>query len=238
MIVSAHQPHYLPWIGYFNKIYLSDVFICMDNMNFTNSGFINRNRILTKNGILYLTVPLLKPYGINTKINELIIENESQSNWKKKHLKSIEHNYSKGIGFNSFYPILEKELEKPIDNYFDFQFNIIKTINQYLNINTKMQLGSTRKTGGIKESELILSILETSECDTFLFGLGASNDYVNKDIILDKGFKFAKQKFNHPYYKQNNRNFEKGLSIIDCLLRCSKDEAEHIVKQSGKINNE
>lgn len=210
----------------------------MDNMFFTNSGFINRNRILSKNGILYLTVPLIKPFGINTKINELKIDYESQSNWIKKHLKSIEHNYSKGIGFNSFYPLLEKEFEKPIDNYFDFQFNIINTINQYLNITTKIQLGSTKNTSGIKESELILSILETSECDTFLLGLGASNHYVNKNIILDKGYNFANQKFNHPEYKQINRNFEKGLSIIDCLLRCSKDEAEHIVKQSGKINNE
>ncbi len=239
MIVSAHQPHYLPWIGYFNKIHLSDVFLCMDNMEFTNKGYINRNRIISRSIVQYLSVPLIKPNGIHTLINELIIENESQANWRIKHLKTLEHNYSKGKGFNSFFPILVNVFNEDEPNFFNFQLNLIKAIMNYLNITTKIQLGSEKKTSGKKESELIINILESSGCNSFLFGLGASNNYVNKEVLIEKGFGLVYQNFTHPIYNQKYRNnFIPGLSIVDCLLNSTQDEAEFFVKESGKLRYE
>lgn len=238
MIVSAHQPHYLPWIGYFNKIYLSDVFMIMDNMTYTNKGYINRNRIITKKGVQYLSVPLIKPHGINTKINELIIDNRAHSIWNEKHLRSLIHNYSKRIGFNDFFPIIENILMTKFEKFFDLQFDIIVSILSYLNIEVDIQLASTKNTSGCKEKDLFLNIINDSKCDKMLLGLGASNSYVDFDYIKLHGGKLVYQNFEHPLYPQKTKQFYKGVSIIDLLFNVEKSIATQLVKNSGTIKTE
>jgi len=151
MIVSAHQPHYFPCIGYFNKIYLSDTFMLMNNMIYTSKGYISRNRILTNKGWRYLIVPVVKPNGYKSRINELLIENKCQTNWKLKHLRTIKYNYQKGKGFLSFYPIIEEELNKNHTSFIELQISVIKRIFKYLNIETKIILTSDKNTEGKKE---------------------------------------------------------------------------------------
>jgi hypothetical protein len=235
MIVSAHQPHYLPWVGYINKIYLSDVFLLMDNMTFTNKGYISKNRIMSSRGVQFLTVPVIKPYGLSTKINELIIDTRTRANWNLKHLRSLKHNYAKGVGFDEFYPIIESVLEKKHDLYFDLQYDLIKIILNYLNINTKVQLASEKSTQGAKETELIVNILKDTNCNQMLLGLGASNNYVDFDYVNKAGFKICQQEFSHPRYKQNRDVFVSGISIVDLIFCNSKQEASNLVKNCGSV---
>jgi hypothetical protein len=208
----------------------------MDNMVYTSKGYISKNRILTNKGWQYLTVPLIKPNGFQTKINELIIENESQANWKVKHLRTIKHHYQKGQGFKLFFPILENELLKKSHNYFELQLRLMKCILDYLNISTEIKLGSQKSTGGIKERELIMNILKNSDCSDMLLGIGASNKYVDKNYITSKGYRILVQEFAHPKYKQINAHESiNGLSVVDLIFNTSRDEAETIVKNCGKI---
>ncbi len=235
MIVSAHQPHYLPWSGYINKIYLSDVFMVMDNMVYTNKGFINRNRILNARGIQYLTVPLLKPYGLLTKINELLIDTKTRSNWRDKHLRGIRHNYAKGKGFPDFFPRLESVLTQKYDCYFDLQFALIKMILLYLEIEVKIILASDNNTGGIKETELIERIIQDGGGDKMLLGLGASTKYVDIDYVKAKGYDIVLQNFEHPVYKQKGDLFIDGISVIDLILNNTREESIALIKQSGHL---
>ena len=235
MIVSAHQPHYLPWTGYINKIYLSDVFMIMDNMVYTNKGYINRNRILNRRGIQYLTVPLIKPYGLLTKINELLIDTKTRSNWNAKHLRGIRHNYAKGKGFYDFFPRLESVLTEKYDRYFDLQFALIKLILLYLEIDVKIVLASANNTGGIKETELIEHIIQDAGGDKMLLGLGASTKYVDVDYVKEKGYDIVLQNFTHPIYKQKGDLFIEGVSVIDLILNNTREESIAMVKQSGYI---
>src|ERR1043165_5905453 len=95
MIVAIHQPHYLPWLRYFEKIARSDVFVLLDDVQYEKNGFQNRNKIKTGQGWAYLTVPVKKPLLVP--INEVLIDNTS--GWQDKHLRAIELNYGKAPYF-------------------------------------------------------------------------------------------------------------------------------------------
>ena len=84
MIVAIHQPNYIPWSGYFYKILKSDVFIFLDDAQYTKNSFINRNRIKTPTGEAWLTVPVKA--SLTDKINEVVY---ADAQWKKKHIKSL-----------------------------------------------------------------------------------------------------------------------------------------------------
>jgi hypothetical protein len=107
MIVSAHQPAYNPWLGYFHKLLLSDVFVIMDDVQFEKNSFINRNKIFQKPEGLMLTIPCnMKDYA-DKSIKEIEIFNDM---WKKKHLRSLSQTYSKSPYFDKVFPIVEKAL--------------------------------------------------------------------------------------------------------------------------------
>ena len=80
MRVGIHQPHYQPWLRYFQKIAASDVFILLDDVDYTKNGWQNRNKIKGPDGWLYLTVPVSSSLGML--IKDVPIANTS---WASSH---------------------------------------------------------------------------------------------------------------------------------------------------------
>ena len=106
MIISIHQPNYIPWIGYFEKIFLSDIFIFFDNVQMPkNKSFVSRSKLVNQNNAFWLTIPVKKK-GLKTIAEAEIVNNF----WKKKHLSTIQHAYGKSSfynhNFNKFSKIL------------------------------------------------------------------------------------------------------------------------------------
>ena len=120
MIVSVHQPSYLPWLGYFDKISRSDVFIFLDTVQFETNSFINRNKIKTSQGEAWLTVPVKSKGHMSKLVLDLRINNAK--NWRQKHLKSIFHNYKKCINFDELYPKLKVLYQIDDDKFADLMF--------------------------------------------------------------------------------------------------------------------
>jgi hypothetical protein len=88
-IVSIHQPNYIPWLGYFYKIAQADIFVFLDDVQFSNQGMQNYHYIKTPQGPFRRKIPVKKTFGEN--INQVLINNDLD--WRKKHLKTIEVNY-------------------------------------------------------------------------------------------------------------------------------------------------
>ena len=58
MILAAHQPSYLPWLGYLDKMLRADVFVVMDDLQYEAQNFQNRNRLKLNTGPAWVTVPV------------------------------------------------------------------------------------------------------------------------------------------------------------------------------------
>ena len=119
MIISIHQPAYLPWLGYFDKIIKSDIFIYLDTVQLEKNSYSYsyRNKIKTPQGSAWLTIPLKMKGHTNRAIKDVLIDNSQQ--WKKKHLKNIFFNYKKATFFDELYPKIEELYKQDFDLFSD-----------------------------------------------------------------------------------------------------------------------
>ena len=100
MILTIHQPAYLPWPGYFHRLMLADTFVFFDNTQFEKNSFINRNKIKTPRGAQWLTVPVSLKGHLEKEIREIEISGQA---WRKDHWQAIELNYKKAKYWISSY---------------------------------------------------------------------------------------------------------------------------------------
>ena len=153
MIISIHQPQYLPWDNFFKKIKKSDCFIFLDNVEFQKNGLQNRNQIKTSNGPIWLTVPIKQKLG--QKISDVEIDNSKD--WKKKHWKTISENYNKSKHFDNFKGNFQNIFLSNWNNLSELNIKIILEILMILNIKTKIYKASDLKVKG-KSTELLVNL--------------------------------------------------------------------------------
>ena len=134
MIATIHQPQYLPWLGYFDKVHRADVFVLLDTVQFKKNEWQNRNRICTPQGEQWLTVPVLHDFG--QKINEVKVNN--RENWTKAHLKALTLNYAKAPFFKDYIPLFEEAYTRRWERLVDINIYFIKQLIEVLGIQTKV----------------------------------------------------------------------------------------------------
>jgi hypothetical protein len=216
LVVSIHQPNYIPWIGYFYKIHKSDIFVFLDDVQYIRKGYINRNRIKTHQGVSWLTIPVENKGNYGCNINEMKIRNDM--NWKENHLRNIEMNYKKSDYFNDFYSVFKDCLNKNYDNLSELNIGIIKTICRLFDIKTEIILSSELD---IKETstERIISICKLIGANKYLSGSGGSK-YQDGKMFEDNSIQLVYSDFKEKQYKQLWGDFTGSLSVIDYIFNC------------------
>ncbi|MBF0511956.1 MAG: WbqC family protein [Candidatus Omnitrophica bacterium] len=232
MIITIHQPQYLPWLGYFDKIAKADIFILLDNVQFKKNEWQNRNRIRTPEGWQWLTVPVLHHFG--DKINETKINNKEP--WRKKHLRALELNYSKAPFFAQYYPRFQEGLNHEWDNLSDLNVYFVGMILDMLKVKTKTVLASEYEATEHKTLRLV-DLCKTFKAQTYLSGQGGQ-DYLDVEQFKINNIDIVIQKYEHPVYNQmwqgpKSQGFISHLSIIDLIFN-SGPESLRILSSGEK----
>lgn len=245
------QPYFMPYLGYFHAISAVDKFILYENLSFIKDRWMNRNRILLKNGdISLITVPLLKKSS-NKTISEIRIDNNQQ--WKLKLLKTIYLNYTGSLFFDETYPFLEKLFEYPYDFLHQLNAHSIKLIADHLNINTQLDYNNDcyleleAKLDKIDEydfsefpdvkiahaSKKVVRIIEIAKkegANVFINANGGQTLY-HKDEFSSFGIDLFFIKSDQITYHQFSEEFVPDLSIIDVLMHNGKEKTTNLVKK-------
>jgi len=213
IILSAHQPAYMPWLGLFHKIFLADIFCVFDIVQYQKKDFNNRNRIKTSAGAIWLSVPVRSSGRLESTIADIEIINNG---WQKKHLKSIELNYKRAPYFEQYFYDLEKILNTPYQYLIDLNFDILIYMLGVLNIDTKIVKASDYSFQGVK-SDLVLDMCTQLNADIYIFGEQGRN-YANIESFNNKGISLYFQSYNHPVYSQMKGEFLPYMSVLDLLF--------------------
>lgn len=211
MTLSAHQPAYLPWLGYFDKIARADVFVYLDTVQFEKNSFINRNQIKTPQGPLWLTVPV-KTKG-HTSGSLRTTEIDERQPWRVKHLKSIEMNYRKAARFDECFPKIEALLSMPESNLAEYCWHQLRFWLDELGIVTRIVRSSELPIANLK-SDLVLELCQYFGAQHYLSG-ALGRDYLIEDDFSKTGIVIEYQSFKSPVYPQLWGAFMPNLSILD-----------------------
>jgi hypothetical protein len=222
MRIGIHQLMYLPWLGLFDRILKCDLFILLDNVAYSKNYFLNRNKIKTANGSLWLTIPVLLKGNFNIKINEVEIDN--RNDWRKKHLMSIYYSYSNAKYFDNFIVSVEDFYKQEWKYLVDASAFMLSTLLKLLDINTPVKMASALGAQGKKE-DLILDICKLVGADEYLSGPDGRN-YLNPALWQERQIVVKYHDYQHPRYPQLHGEFLSHLSIIDLLFNCGPDSLQ------------
>ncbi len=214
MIISIHQPDYIPYLGYFYKIYQSEVFVFLDDVQFSNDNMHHWNRIKTPQGECRLKIPVA--YSFGNEINEVRTKDELK--WKEKHLKTLEINYSKAQYFKEIYPKYNELLLKTYLNLAEMNIAINKFICENFGFKTKFIRSSELNITSAKE-ERVIDICLALRGTVYVSGNGA-RAYQMAEHYESKGIYLKYTDYQPFEYKQRWGEFIQNLSILDYVFNC------------------
>lgn len=234
MILTAHQPVYLPWLGLFHKIAISDAFCYFDDVQYLKKDWNNRNKIKTSDGESWLTVPVLTRDSREKTIREIEINNSL--NWRKKHWRSICLAYKKSAFFKEYSDFFEDLYKKEWAYLTELNEYILKYFLKELKIDVKYHKASELNFKGHK-SELVLDMCKKLGSDTYIFG-ALGRDYADVDYFNKNGINVYFQDYNHPEYEQLWGEFKSHLSIIDLLFNVGQSRTLEVIMEGNITKNE
>ncbi len=230
MVLSIHQPAYLPWLGYFHKIAVSDTFVYFNKTQFEKGSYINRNRLNGPNGPFWVTVPIQKTNEFNTNIINCV-KIDNKHNWAKKHWYSIKQNYQKTTYWNYYGPKIEAILMGQTWEFLDaLCWEVLLFLIEALKIKTEIIRSIDLPDFDSLKSELILDICKHLNASTYFSGKLGKN-YLDEKKYWDNSIKINYQNYNHPIYDQTYE-YHENLSVLDLLFHQGPESLNIILKNN------
>lgn len=213
-VIAIHQPNYLPWLGYFYKIYQSDVFVFLDDAQFSNQGMHNYAYIKTMNGSFRLKYPVQQSLG--DKIIE--VHSKDELKWKDKHVSILESSYSKSPFFKEILKDYKELLFQDYLNIAVLNSTIIKFFSSKLGIDTKFLNSSDLAINSPKE-EKIIKICKALDANIYYSGTGAKA-YQNEENFSAFGIDLRYSVFSPFQYTQLWEGFQSNVTALDYFMNC------------------
>jgi hypothetical protein len=226
--LAVLQPGYLPWLGFFDQLRRSDVFVLYDDVQYDKNGWRNRNRIKSPKGPHWLTVPVRVSLGQRI----LDVEIDNRQTWARKHLGTIEQFYKKAPFFGTYFPALEATLTRTWDKLVDLDAALISQMASWLGIETEIVRCSELGVDGDRNLRL-LNLCKHFKAERYLSG-NAAQCYLDSELFGSNHIEVAWQDYQHPIYQQQYEGFEPYLSALDLLFNCG-DNSKTILTGANLI---
>lgn len=232
MKIAIMQPYIFPYIGYFNLIYESDIFVLYNDVQYIERGWINRNRVISREGAHEFTIPLQKSSSSKL-ISDIYLADKTL--WQDKFLKMVEMTYKKAPYFLPAFSLINEIFSKDEEKIDGLIYNSIVSIFKYLGVDKKIILSTEIDYDrGVDKVEKIISIANQLSANTILFPTGSVELYSQK---MFPNFKTDVIKPELLPYKQFKKDqFTSGLSIIDLLMFNSKENLINHFSHYKKAN--
>lgn len=225
MILTAHQPNYLPYLGFFDKVARADRFLVVDNVQFVKRGpfgWMHRNRIRTNSprGWDWLSVPVLTKGRYTQRIRDAEIDPSVP--WARKHWKAIEWNYRRAPHFREYAEPFRALYARPWKWFCEMTCAFLELLLDLFGLGRRLERTTDLGIEG-QSTELVLAMCRTTGAETYLSGVHG-RDYLDREAFTRAGVRLVFQEFRCPVYPQCwPGEFVPNLSAVDLLFNCGPE---------------
>ena len=228
-IIACHQPNFLPYLGFFDKMKQCDIFVIRDEVLYVKKEYHNRNRIringndISNPQFKWLNVPV---FEINDYIKHIKIKKDfcfKKKIWNEALLNEIKSAYQGSEYFDYFFPEIESIFNNTYGRLIDLNMRIINFLKDIFEIKCEIVMASEL---GLKPeyfcdggdaSEDLANICLKLGGDVYLSGSGG-RDYLNLEAFDKKRIEVKFQDYKHQVYNQKFPGFVPNMSAIDSLF--------------------
>lgn len=216
-ILATHQPNYIPWLGYFFKISQCDIFVYLDDVQFSKKGAHNYHYIKTPEGSVKLKIPVKHAY--TDPINKVITNDHG--GWKQRHLDLLETTYREAPHFDEVMQGFKPVLLQDYPNLSELNKAIIQWVVDQFGIKTEFVCSSELDIN-TKSEERILDICTKLGATVYYSGKGAKA-YQNEENFTARGLELVYDHYSPKPYPQMHEGFQENVTILDYLMNCGFD---------------
>ena len=217
-VVAIHQPNFFPWLGYFDKIHRSDVFVFLDDVQYQKTGgaWSNRVRVLMQGQAQWLTAPVDRVYHGTRQVDE--VRFSANVSWRGRLRKTLQSAYGRAIFYRQTMDLLNPLLDFSADNVADYNINSIGRLMQALGLEATRCVRSSSIPTASAATKRLVEITAHLGGTHYLCG-GGSGGYQQDEMFAQAGICLVHQQFVHPQYAQPGvHSFVPGLSVMDALM--------------------
>ena len=225
MICSIHQPNFLPYLGFFEKAFRSDIFILYDTTQFKKNDWQNRNKICTLNGWQWISMPVIHNFG--QKITEVSIKDPDKSPGKT--WRTLQVNYGKSPYYKKYAPDFENIFLGCTGSLNDLNCSIIVKASEFLGLKTRFIKSSELPHVDSVSTQALIDLTKLAGADKYISGADGVN-YLDMDLWNKSGLELEFQNYKHPVYTQfNNPGFQPYMNILDLLFNCGEKSLQILI---------
>ncbi len=227
--VGIHQPNYLPWAGYFQKMNSSTVFVFLDDAQYPKNSYVNRVKIRAGDDASWLTVPAKPRLGCI--IREVVC---SQDDWARRHVSRLVNEYGKTPHFDEIWEVLEPIYGKlPTSSLAQANRELIEAIARRLGIGASLYWASDIPNPGMKRSDdRLVEIVQALGGDVYVSGKGGQA-YQDPEKFTGSGITLTMTDFVPIEYDRGSAPYIPGLSIVDVLFHTGWERTADYIGAKG-----
>jgi hypothetical protein len=232
MKVAIHQPHFLPWLGYLDRMAQADVFVLLDHVQFERRNYQNRTMIRLNEEGRWLTVPVVQN-SQKERIVDKRIDNRLDGSkwWSTNHFATLRHAYRDAPHFETYAARFKQLFETQWQRLVDINQAGLDILREAYGITTPLVRSSELNVEGAR-AELIFNVCKAVGADTLIAGFGGSRGYLDLDAFARGGVRVSFHEFVHPEYPQRGMApFLPGLSAIDLLFNCGPQSRDWLLHE-------
>ncbi len=233
-VVAIHQPNFLPWLGFFDKIARSDCFILLDSvpLQLTGGNYTNRVKMMVNGAPDWVTIPVKRGHDARASIEKAEIA--EQRNWRRKVKRTIEQSYARAPYFELGMKIVNRVLDLQTSLLCEINIAGILAIAEALALSTQNIRRASELNADGQSNELLINLVSAVGGNTYLAGHG-SRGYQDDEVFAGRGIEVRYQNYQLPRYPQVGIDeFVPGLSAIDALMNYGRNAANLITAKTGE----
>lgn len=220
MIIAIIQPCFVPWLGYFEQIALADIFVYLDDVQYTKKDWRNNNQLKSPNGMKNIFVPVQNA-SRNILINQAIIS--YNQNWEQPLISKITEWYRKAPYFKEVIALINPIINNKYGKLVELNYDLNKAICNYLDIQTPMFFSSDIPSAYYDKNNRIIEICKHFEGIDLLYDGKSAQNFIDMELFRNNGIEVVFQEYVQVPYKQLWGPFIPYTSTLDAMMNCGKD---------------